>query len=119
VTQPGTARTVMRERPARSVGAILRGLGALLLLLALIVVPPVALVGLVGNPIPDQIIIGGQFTNAAVIGMLAAVVWVAWAQLMCVIAVETIAAVRGVGLPRTVPFAGPQQLLARRLVLRS
>jgi hypothetical protein len=94
------------RRVTRSAGAILRGLGALLLLFTLMVVPPVALLAFVGNPVPDQIVVGGQFTDAAVVGLLAGMVWAAWAQLMLVIAVETAAAVRGAGACQMVCVRG-------------
>ncbi|MGQ0842993.1 MAG: hypothetical protein ACT4QF_02545 [Sporichthyaceae bacterium] len=86
-------------------------------LLALMVGPPLALLVTVGNPIPEQAVVGGQITDAAVVGLLAGVVWLAWAQLGVVIAVEATAAVRGRALPRTIPGCGFSQHLARRLVV--
>jgi hypothetical protein len=77
----------------------------------------VALLTLVGNPVPHQVLVGGQLTDAAVIGVLAAIVWAAWTQLMLVVTVEAIAAVRGGALPRRIPWCGFQQHLARRLVV--
>jgi hypothetical protein len=86
-------------------------------LAVLIAGPPATLLAFVGNPVPDQAVVGGQLTDAAVIGILAAIVWAAWAQLMLVIAVEAIAAVRGAALPRRMPLCGFQQHLARHLVV--
>lgn len=93
------------------------GVAAAGLLLALVVAPPTALLLAVGNPVPEQAVINGRLTDSAVIGMLAAVVWVAWAQLMLAVLVEAIAAVRRAPLPRRIPFTGPQQQLARHLVV--
>ena len=93
------------------------GLGALLALAVLVAGPPAALLALVGNPVPRQVLVGGQLTDAAVIGVLAAIVWAAWAQLMLVVTVEAIAAVRGGALPQRIPWCGFQQHLARRLVV--
>lgn len=98
-------------------GAVLRGIGALLALATLIAGPPATLIAVVGNPLPDQAVVGGQLTDAAVIGVLAVIVWAAWAQLMLVLAIEGAAAVRGGALPRPIPLCGFQQHLARHLVV--
>lgn len=103
--------------PDRRKGTLWRGLGAVLALAILVAGPPTALAAFVGNPVPDQMLIGGQLTDAAIVGMLAAILWVAWAQLMLVVTVEAIAAVRGGRLPRRIPWCGFQQHLARRLVI--
>ncbi|MGQ0631598.1 MAG: hypothetical protein ACT4P1_11180 [Sporichthyaceae bacterium] len=108
-TSPGSTR---RRRTT-----VWRGLGALLAIAALVAGPPVALLAVVGNPVPHQVLVGGQLTDAAVIGMLAAIIWVAWAQLMLVVTVEAIAAVGGGALPRHIPWCGFHQHLARRLVV--
>ncbi|MGQ0631509.1 MAG: hypothetical protein ACT4P1_10735 [Sporichthyaceae bacterium] len=96
---------------------IWRGLAALITLAALAIGPPTALITFVGNPVPDHAVIGGQLTDTAVIGMLAAVLWAAWAQLMLAVAVEAVAAIRGAALSRRIPFTGLHQHLARHLVL--
>lgn len=105
-------------RPARwPHSPLVRGLGALLALLALVVGPPLALLAAVGNPIPEQTIVDGQLTDAAIIGLLAGVVWLAWAQLAVVVTVEAAAAARGYALPRILPGCGFTQHFARRLVV--
>jgi DNA-binding SARP family transcriptional activator len=117
-----TLQTPQRPARAASVGrgaATTRGLIALLLLTALAAGPPAALVAFVGNPIPEQAVVGGRLTDAAVIGLLAAVVWAAWAQLMLAVVVEAAAAARGAAIPPRIPLSGPQQILARRLVVAS
>jgi DNA-binding SARP family transcriptional activator len=97
--------------------AVRNAVAALAALVLLVAGPPAALVVFVGNPIQGPTVIGGQLTDSAVIGMLAVIVWAAWAQLMLVTAVEAIAAVRGGALPRRIPLCGFQQHLARRLVV--
>ena len=96
---------------------LLGGLAALLLLAVIVVVPPVGLTVAVGNPMPAHAVVGGRLTDDAVIGMLAAVVWLAWAQMLLAILAEAAAALRGCGLFRRVPLCGPQQLFARRLIV--
>lgn len=93
------------------------GLAALAALVALVVLPPLGLVFGVGNPVPDRITVDGKLTDAAVVGALAGIVWVAWAQLMFVVTIEAVAAIRGRGLPRLLPGCGFQQHLARKLVV--
>lgn len=109
----------LRSRPSAIVGGrgVAGGLAALVALALLVVAPPLALVTFVGNPIPEQALVGDRLTDEAVIGMLAAVVWIAWAQVLFVVLVEAGAAIRGAALPRPIPMCGPQQQLARRLVL--
>ncbi|MBA3744493.1 BTAD domain-containing putative transcriptional regulator [Sporichthya sp.] len=110
-------RPTTAERSPAHRAAIASGLAAAGLLFLLVVAPPTALLVAVGNPMPEQAAINGRLTDSAVIGMLAAVVWMAWAQLMLAVVVEAIAAVRRAPLPRGIPFTGPQQHLARRLVV--
>ncbi len=111
-TRPTTTQGVRAGR-----ATIVSGLAAAGVLLLLVVAPPSALLLAVGNPLPEQAVINGRLTDSAVIGMLAAVVWVAWAQLLLAVVVEAVAAVRRAPLPQRIPFTGPQQHLARRLVV--
>ncbi|MGQ0468007.1 MAG: LysM peptidoglycan-binding domain-containing protein [Sporichthyaceae bacterium] len=112
MTHPNPDRTT-----GKSASELWRGLGALAALLALLFGPPLALLAAVGNPVPDQTVVGGQFTDAAIVGLLAGIVWLAWAQLAVVVTVEAVAAVRGHGLPRVLPGCGFTQHFARRLVV--
>lgn len=84
---------------------------------------PWLLVRFVGNPLPtaslswDEITLSVRSGQVAefVVGVLAVVVWVVWAQLMTSFAIEATAAARGV--PRSaVRGLGATQWLARRLV---
>lgn len=96
----------------------LRSLAALLVLLALVVGVPAALAGTVGNParaLGD--LMAGDVTDAVLIGVLAAVAWLAWAQFAFAAMVETFSAVRRTPMPRRLPgVLGGQQHLARTLV---
>lgn len=96
---------------------LIRGVGALIVLVALLVGAPLALLAWVGNPWPA----GGWseiqlLTNRTIIGALAVVGWLAWAQMAACILIELAGAVRGKA-PQQVRFAsGGQQQLARVLV---
>ena len=61
---------------------------------ALVVGVPALLVGTVGNPIPDQWTWTSPLTTGALLGLLACVAWVFWAQLVVCVVVETIAEIR-------------------------
>jgi hypothetical protein len=112
-----TTATTPRTRRAGNLRNLAEGVAALAALLALLVLPPLGLALAVGNPVPEHTFVDGRITDAAVIGLLAGIVWLAWAQLVVVIAVEATAAIRGRGLPRVLPGCGLQQYLARRLVV--
>ncbi|WP_162252163.1 MULTISPECIES: LysM peptidoglycan-binding domain-containing protein [unclassified Nocardioides] len=83
---------------------------------------PAALVTTVGNPIPDRLTLTSPLTTEAVLGVLACVAWVLWAQFVACLAVEAIAEVRlATGhsadwLARVPGTLGAQQALARTLV---
>jgi len=104
-------------RPSRRRATIVEGIAALAALLALLLLPPLGLALAVGNPEPAHLVVDGRLTDDAVIGLLAGIVWLAWAQLVVVIVIEATAAIRGRGLPRMLPGCGLQQYLARRLVV--
>ena len=100
-------------------GDTLRGLVSALLLVAIVIGVPAALVVVVGNPIPEipPDPLGGQVPIEFVLDVIVCIVWLAWAQLVSCLIVELVAGVRGSGLPWRVPFAAAaQQDLARRLV---
>ena len=96
---------------------LIRGVGALVVLVALLVGAPLALLAWVGNPWPT----GGWsevqlLTNRTIIGALAVVGWLAWAQMAACILIELAAAVRGKAPQRVRFAAGGQQQFARVLV---
>ncbi len=96
---------------------LIRGLGALAVLVALLVGAPLALLTWVGNPWPA----GGWsevqlLTDRTIFGALAVIGWLAWAQMAACILIELAAAVRGT-VPKQLGFAsGGQQQFARVLV---
>lgn len=107
-------------RRAKRGGDTVRGLLAVLLLVAIAVGVPVLLVTVVGNPIPQlpRNLPSGQLPVEFVLDVIVCIVWLAWAQLVACLVAELVAGVRGSGLPWRVPFAvAAQQDLARRLVM--
>ncbi len=106
-------------RRVKRPGDTLRGLASAVLLLAIVIGIPAALVLVVGNPIPEipRDPVGGQVPVEFVLDIIVCIVWLAWAQLLSCLLVELVAGVRGSGLPWRVPFAaGAQQDFARRLI---
>lgn len=101
---------------------VLPGLAAIVLLLALLVGVPYALVELVGWPLPRRLpslsveTLRAPVDAATLVNVLALVVWAAWAQFTACVLVEVKAAAAGAGLPARVPLGGLNQLLARQLV---
>ena len=113
-------------RPRRTAAAATRAGAAAVTLVALMVAPPVLLVRFVGNPIAgfDHFSATAPLTDGEVKGILALVIWLAWAQLVACILSETAAQIRGftiptsVRLPTRVPLTlGIQQRLARQLIV--
>src|SRR5215218_6705885 len=106
----------------RLIREVLPGLAAIVLLLALVVGVPAALVALIGWPLPRRLPSLGLETlrapvdTSTLVNVLALVVWVAWAQFTACVLVEVKAAVAGAGLPAKVPLGGLNQLLAGQLV---
>ncbi|OIV35648.1 hypothetical protein BIV57_20440 [Mangrovactinospora gilvigrisea] len=104
----------------RTFGDVLRGIAALLMLAALVLGAPAALVLLIGWPLPSHIPslddFSHPFTAEVIVRVLAVLVWIAWAQFAACVLVEVRAAVSGIGMPARVPVAGASQALARQLV---
>lgn len=96
----------------------IKALGALAVLALLVVGVPLGLIAFVGNPWPDGgVDLQQELSDEAIIGALAAVAWLLWAQLLVCIVVETVAAVRNGVVDARVPGAfGFQQQLARVLI---
>lgn len=78
----------------RRAGVVLRGLLAAVVLMALVVGVPAALVATVGNPVPHDWALGAPLTDSALLGILACVAWVLWVQLLVCVTVETVAEIR-------------------------
>ncbi|WP_107767122.1 LysM peptidoglycan-binding domain-containing protein [Nocardioides terrigena] len=94
-----------------------RAAGALLVLAALLVGVPLVLVLWVGNPYPPGGFAAlGLLSDAAVLGVLAVLAWLFWAQLAACVLWEIPAALRGVPAARLPIVTGGQQRLIRALV---
>jgi hypothetical protein len=109
-----------RIKHRRTFGDVLRGFGAFLVLVLLLGAIPAALIRYIGWPLPHHVpstaVFGEPITQQTLLHALAVIVWLAWAQFAACVAVELVAAKRGVGMPAKVPAAGPSQFLARQLV---
>ncbi|TDE17802.1 hypothetical protein E1289_35930, partial [Actinomadura sp. 6K520] len=111
------------RRPGRhrSAGDVLAGIGAIAALAVLLAGVPAALLLLFGSPLPDTVPSTSDLTRrigpGALIGVLVALVWLAWLQFAACVVVEVYAGVRGVGVPARVPLAGGTQSLVHRLVV--
>ena len=106
----------------RRIGRVLRGLLALVILTALVAGVPLVLVSLIGNPVPTGWTWTGTLTSSALLGVLACIAWLFWAQLVVCVAVEILAEIRiatgrsGAWMERIPGTFGGQQALARTLV---
>lgn len=118
----GAARFAASESLPRSGGpSRWASVGALVVLLALVVGVPLAMVALDGVPqlptgLPTREQLTGTLGIEQVLAVLVWVVWLAWLQFTICVAVEVRSAVAGIGLPARVPLAGPSQRFARTLV---
>ena len=97
---------------------VIKALGAAIVMAALVAGPPWALVRFIGNPWPEEgVSLSAPLTDGAIIGLLAAVVWVLWAQVVACIVVEAVAALTDDRIQLRVPFTlAVQQHFARRLI---
>src|SRR5689334_8097856 len=115
---PGTRRPMPVRR--RTAGDVFIGLLAVLVLIALTAGVPFGLITIFGLPIPHSMpslsALTHQLDPFAVIKVLSVLVWLAWIQLLCCVAVEIRAAVRNSGMPARVPLAGGTQVIVHRLV---
>jgi hypothetical protein len=104
----------------RTPGDVLAGVGAVLLLAALTIGVPIALVTVVGLPLPHTLpkasALTSQLDITAILRILSVIIWLAWVQLVWCVLVEIKAAVSNVGVPGRVPLAGATQSVAHRLV---
>jgi len=110
----------VRIKAGRTAGDVLAGLGALVLLAALLGGVPFALLRYAGPPLSGDLLGLDVFTQhlgpETIVAILVLIVWLAWLQLALCVIVEVYAGVRRVGMPARVPFAGGTQALANRLV---
>ncbi|MGH8776894.1 MAG: hypothetical protein ACRDWI_17655, partial [Jiangellaceae bacterium] len=115
---PGRFQRRDAQREPRS---LLRSMTATVVLLALLVVVPAALLMLNGAPsIPTSLPSRDDLTAAIgaeqLVTVLVWVAWLAWLQFAVCVVVELRSAVSGIGLPGRVPLSGPSQRFARVLV---
>ena len=119
---PGLRKPVQIRR--RTPGDVLAGVGAIVLLVALTVGVPIALITVVGLPLPHTVpklsALTSQLDITAILRILSVIVWLAWIQLVWCVLVEIKAAasaIQGhVAASPKVPLAGATQSLAHRLV---
>ena len=92
----------------------------MVLLVALTVGVPIALITVVGLPLPHTMptlsALTSQLDITAILRILSVIIWLAWVQLVWCVLVEIKAAVSHVGVPARVPLAGATQSAAHRLV---
>lgn len=109
-----------RVQPRRGPGDVLAGLGALVLLVALVGGVPYALLRFAGPPISPELLDLDLLTSSVgpstIMAVLVVFVWLAWLQLAVCVVVEVYAGVRQVGMPARVPLSGGTQALANKLV---
>ncbi|MEU7896879.1 BTAD domain-containing putative transcriptional regulator [Nonomuraea sp. NPDC049152] len=110
----------MRILPKRTPGDIFAGLGALVVLVALVGGVPYALLTLAGPPISPELLdldlVTSQVGASTVVALMVLLVWLAWLQLFVCVVVEVYGGIRRVGMPARVPLSGATQALANRLV---
>ena len=115
---PGLRRPVTVKR--RTAGDVAAGVLAILALAVLTVGVPVALITVLGLPIPHSRPTLGLLTHQLsilnIIQMLSILVWLAWLQLVFCVFAEVRAAIRNVGVPARIPLAGGTQAITHRLV---
>ncbi|MGW0801861.1 hypothetical protein [Nonomuraea sp. NPDC002799] len=110
----------VRAPARRSAGDVLAGLGALVVLVALVGGVPYALLTFVGPPVDPALLSLDLLTDSVgpsvILAVLRLLVWLAWFQLFVCVLVEVYAGVRRVGMPARVPLSGGTQVLANKLV---
>jgi hypothetical protein len=104
----------------RTPADVLAGIGAVVLLAALTIGVPIALITVVGLPLPHTMpkasALTSQLDITAILRILSVIIWLAWVQLVWCVLAEIKAAVSNVGVPARVPLAGATQSAAHRLV---
>jgi hypothetical protein len=115
---PGLRPPVRISR--RTPGDVLAGVAAVVALTGLTIGVPIALITVVGLPLPHTMpslsALTSQLDITAILRILSVVIWLAWAQLVWCVLVEIKAAISNVGVPSRVPLAGATQSAAHRLV---
>jgi hypothetical protein len=103
----------------RTAGDVVAGVAAVAALVALTIGVPIALVTVLGLPLPPSAPKLSAFTSqldiTSILRILSVVVWLAWIQLVWCVLVEIKAAISHAEI-RRVPLAGPTQSAVHRLV---
>ncbi len=114
----------MRTAIHPSLRTLVPRVGAIVIITALVVAPPIALWLLVGNPLPEDLpgwsdvqaaLTNGQVTEQTLFKVLALICWAAWLELIVALAIEVVGRFRGGDRP-SVPVLGTFQSLAVVLV---
>lgn len=110
-------------QPSRPVRMI-KGIGALLVLVAAVVGIPVALIALAGNPLPAHPSVGGLWhalttpdDGGILIGLVAVIAWVAWLVFAISVITELIAVISRQRIRIRLPGLGGAQKVAGGLIL--
>ena len=115
---PGLRRPAPPRR--RSGGDAAAGIAAILALTVLTVGVPIALITVLGLPIPHSKptlgLLTHQLSILSIVRILSVIVWLAWLQLVFCVFAEVRAAIRNVGVPARVPLSGGTQAVVHRLV---
>jgi hypothetical protein len=115
---PGLRKPVQVRH--RTAGDVLAGIGAIIVLTALTIGVPIALVAVVGLPIPVALpklnALTSQLDVTAILRILSVIIWLAWIQLVWCVLVEVKAAASHDRARPKVPLAGATQSAAHRLV---
>src|SRR4051794_19128714 len=118
-TPPRPTVVKLPSRGAATQHRVAKGAAALVGALALLVGVPVALVMLVGNPLPttspSRDWLTAEVTADLIINVLAVLVWVVWVHFLVCFLTEW-RAVRAGRMPDRVLMGGGSQVLARQLV---
>ncbi|WP_262379996.1 BTAD domain-containing putative transcriptional regulator [Nonomuraea sp. PA05] len=118
--RPPGRHVPVRVPARRSFGDVLAGIGALVVLVALVGGVPYALLSYVGPPVRPELldldVWTGKVGYSTIMAVLVLMVWGAWFQLFVCVMVEVYAGVRRVGMPARVPLSGGMQFLANKLV---
>ncbi|MCK2221272.1 bacterial transcriptional activator domain-containing protein [Actinomadura sp. ATCC 31491] len=117
--RPHGRHTPARIPARRRAGDVLAGLGALVLLVALVGGVPYALLRFGPRISLSQFSLEtftGQLGPSTITALLGVLVWLAWFQLFVCVLVEVYAGVRRIGMPARVPLSGGTQAIANKLV---
>lgn len=118
---PSPERFLQAEQAPRRERSIGRTLLAAVALLVLVIGVPVALVTFTGQPPfphswPTRDTLTSPIGVDTLLTVLTVVVWLAWLHFVICVAAEFSSAVRGRGVPRSIPLGGGSQRIARVLV---